>query len=125
MITLIIITLSFMICCVYSYIQDNMNVFTSSLIGLVLITMFGWGAYAVSCTKYIKKRDAEIIEIVKGKYIVVVYVMTPDSVSNRYTSTNIFEGYNVDLINDSTKFYWEEEYNLYNSMNSSTLKFKR
>jgi hypothetical protein len=81
----------------------------------ICIGIFGFGMFGTIGTYRIESEPAKVYEVVRGKHIVVVCT----------DHKNItFEGYDVDNISDSSKFYWEIEINHYNYESGRTLKYK-
>lgn len=126
MTALIILTASLIILLIFSYIQDYDNLITGSIIALVILAIFGWGLFAVSATRNIKQEKAIVLEIIRGKHIVVVTTLCDncESDTKERSSSFIFKNNEVDVITDSTSFYWEKEYNYYGYWEYKTLKFK-
>jgi len=99
----------------YRY-RDDLKGF--SIIGLVLILIFGWGFAAGIITSSYKMEDTKAVEILRGKHIVVV-----EAVNDSDEEPTIFKGNNIEMINDSTTFYWKIGYNAYGGETERELKF--
>ena len=125
LITLTIITIAIIVICIWSYFDDRDTLFGISIAIIAILAMFGWGVYGSTATQYKKEKEAKILEVLKGKHVALVTTSTPvgESTSD-YDESVIFDKYNIDLINDTTKFYWEESYNLYGVMIKAKLSIK-
>ena len=100
--------------------QDWDEITSIILILLILWVFLGFGAFACISTKYTEKEPAKVIEVLRGKHIVVVSTVCDETKNN----INTFESNEIETISDSTKYYWLIEYNYYNFECGRKLKFK-
>jgi thioredoxin-related protein len=108
MIYLSILTVASIALVVHSFYTDNEAWQIISIILLIIVGAGGWGGWNCCSTKNEIKTQAKVVELLKGKHIVVV--VTDDTSNN----THVFKEYEADKITDSTKFYWVHYYNQYN-----------
>ena len=117
-----IVTITLLSMLVVSFLIDNEGLGATSIVLLILVALGGWG---IACIVSIKKEiiiPAKVVEIVRGKHMLAV---TTDQKDDKGMSdTHIISGYEMDLIKDSTKFYWKIKYNQYNFEVSKELIFK-
>lgn len=97
-------------------VRENSEGWTiASIVIAIFIAIFGFGLYGTVSTWNYEPQNAKVYEVIKGKHVVVV------STDN---GNIIFDGYKVEDINDSTKFYWKVGFNHYNYEISRTLIYK-
>ena len=83
---------------------------------LLIVAMFGWGLIACSVEQSYREVKANVIEVVHAKHAVLVSTKEKNI---------IFEGNQIDFINDTTKFYWRYSINMYGyEANNTQLIFK-
>lgn len=116
--TLISLTSILSLLLIIAYLNDNDDLKGVSITGLVLVAIFGWGVAAGAVADSHKKEDAKIIELLRGKHIVVVETTADDK------DPTIFKGNEIEIINDNTTFYWNVGYNAYGGEVSRELKIK-
>jgi hypothetical protein len=108
------ISITILILLLISIREDWSDSVAGCTIILVLIGIFGYGVAACCMVRRIEYKIASVSEIIKGRKICMICTDTKNSE---------FDGYPIEKINDSTKFYWKVEYNQYNLENDRILSF--
>ncbi len=85
-----------------------------------LIVFFGWIVLGIQASESSKKIPIKPIEIIKGKHIAIVVAINSDGEIIERT----FRGNQIEFINDSTTFYIEKSYNMYNFVTSEYIKYE-
>jgi hypothetical protein len=87
----------------------------SSIISLVVLGFFGWLVFGVSYTKETKIKHTEPCSITHTRRVVIV----DDCVKIHTFEMKV----DFDNITDSTKFYYEVDYNIYGGIINKKLKY--
>ncbi len=115
---LISITIALIILLIIGITNNGDDLKGISVTGLILTAVFGWGFAASVISVSHKEEKANIIEILRGKHIVVVETTLDEK------DPTIFKGNDIELITDSTTFYWRIGYNSYGGESEKKLKIK-
>ena len=118
---LIVISLLAVITWLLGIIFDKEDAKIGGVISLLFIALIGWGIIGNTMVVSSKLEPAPIYEIIKGKHVCVV---TAKSDLPTDKKIKVYNGSDIDLINDSTEFLWNININMYGSETSRELILK-
>lgn len=119
---MILILISITVCLVLMLVggmyQKNDGLVITSITLLIIHAIIGWVVFGFTTTTSTKIEKVIPVEIIKGKYILVV-----STIYNNKSESTIFRDNTIDYINENN-LYWEKNYNCYGGEVSRILKFK-